>query len=118
MNLYWHILENHQEEYTAQQHLTVSIHLNYNYRKQHFEAMDGILTQINTGFQQKRAVSIAAALEKLALCAIQNDTQSEDLPDELNLYEKDMDILQLSAQLPMLPDLQLAYNNKNPRTVI
>ena len=80
--------------------------------------MDGILTEINARFQQKRDVPIAATLEKLVLCAIQSDIPSEHLQDELKLLEKDMDILQLSAQLRMLPDLLLAYNDKNPQTVI
>ena len=80
--------------------------------------MDGILTEINARFQQKRGMPIAATLEKLVLYAIQSDMSSEHLPNELKLFEKDMDILQLSAQLHMLPDLLLAYNDKNPQTVI
>jgi len=53
------------------------------YRKQYFEVMDGILTEINARFQQKRGMPIAATLEKLVLCAIQSDMPSQHLPDEL-----------------------------------
>ena len=41
-----------------------------------------------------------------------------DHENELKLYEKDIDILRLSAQLSMVPDLLLAYNDKNPQTAI
>ena len=40
------------------------------------------------------------------------------LPDDLQLYEKDVDIKQLIAQLRMLPDLLRVYNEKNPHTSI
>ena len=40
------------------------------------------------------------------------------LPDDLQLYEKDVDIKQLIAQLRMLPDLLRVYNEKNPQTSI
>jgi len=47
--------------------------------------LDVILTEINTRFQQKRSMPIAATLEKLVLCAIQSDMSqpSEQLPDDL-----------------------------------
>ena len=63
---------------------------------------------------------IAATLKKKLLTAIKNDMQSnyENLPDELKLYEKDIDILRLSAELRMMPDPLLAYYDKNLQTVI
>lgn len=55
---------------------------------------------------------MAAALEKVLLDATHgfDDHDSWILPDDLQLYEKDVDLKQLITQLRMLPDLLRVYN--------
>ena len=88
------------------------------FRKQYFEVLDIIASELNSRFQQKRGIPMAVALEKVLLHATHGFDDSWTLPDELQLYEKDVDLKQLIPQLRMLPDLLRVYNEKNPQTVI
>ena len=60
---------------------------------------------------------MAAALEKFLLDATHgfDNRDSWTLPDDLQLYEKDVDLKQLITQLRMLPDLLCVYNEKIPK---
>ena len=57
---------------------------------------------------------VAAALKGMLLKACNSDRSMEDLPNEINLYSKEIDIPRLKIQLQMLPDLLRTYNEKNP----
>ena len=61
---------------------------------------------------------VAAALESTLLKACNGDGSVEDLPNEINLYSKEIDIPRLKIQLQMLPDLLRTYNEKNASTPI
>ena len=60
---------------------------------------------------------MAAALETVLLDATHgfDDCGSWILPDDLQLYEKDVDLKQLITQLRKLPDLLCVYNEKIPK---
>ena len=60
---------------------------------------------------------MAAALEKVLLDATHgfDDRDSWTQSDDLQLYEKHVDLKQLITHLKMLPDLLRVYNEKNPK---
>ena len=57
-------------------------------------------------------------LEKVLLHATHAIDDSWTLPYDLQLYEKDVDLKQLTTQLRMLPGILCVYNEKNPQTVL
>lgn len=57
---------------------------------------------------------IAAAIEKTLL----NSANNGDIPEEVKLYSKEIDIKRLKIQLQMLPELIRTYNKKNLVTSI
>ena len=60
---------------------------------------------------------VAAVLENTLLNAINSSEGSfNNIPDEINLYSKAIDIAHLKIQLAMLPDLLRTYNKNNPNT--
>ena len=77
------------------------------FRKRYFEVLDIIASELNSRFQQKQSIPMATALEEVLLDATHgfNDCDSWTLPDDLQLYEKYVDLKQLIIQLRMLPDL-------------
>ena len=62
-------------------------------------------------------MAVAAALEKVLATGCNTETLT-DLPRELQMYSKDMNVPNLTIRLKMLPDLLLAYNENNPATAI
>ena len=70
-------------------------------------------------FQQPRGLPVAASIEKVLLDAT-HGVVSDELPDELQVYAKDIDlyISRLKIQLQMLPDLLKAYNTANQPVAI
>ena len=57
-------------------------------------------------------------IEKLLIHATnQTDVEIEDLPADLKMYEKDVDLGKLKIQLHMLPDLIRTRNMKIPNCV-
>ena len=54
------------------------------------------------------------AAENTFLKACNGDGSVEDLPNEIHLYSKEVNIPRLKIQLQMLPDLLRTYNEKTP----
>lgn len=88
------------------------------FRQQYFEALDIARGELERRFLQRRGMPVAAALESILIKACNGDGSVEDLPSEINLYSKEIDIPRLKIQLQMLPDLLRTYNEKNPSTPI
>ena len=63
-------------------------------------------------------MSVAAALERTLLQACNDCDSILDIPEEIKLFSKEIDVERLKLQLQMLPDLLRTYNEKNPATVI
>ena len=62
---------------------------------------------------------VVAVLEKLLLdCANGTSTLGTgELPEEIQLYKHDIDLVKLKLELLMLPDLIRTRNSKSPNTV-
>ena len=88
------------------------------FRQQYFEALDTASGELEKRFQQTRGMPVAAALERTLLQACNNRDSILDIPEEIKLYSKEIDVERLKLQLQMLPDLLRTYNEKNPATVI
>ena len=90
------------------------------FRQQYYEVIDLLSSELRRRFQQKRGIPIAAMIEKLLIHAT-NRTDVEigigDIPADLKLYEKDVDLGTLKIQLQMLPDLIRTRNTKIPNCV-
>ena len=90
------------------------------FRQQYYEVIDLLSSELRRRFQQKRGIPIAAMIEKL-LIHVTNRTDVEigigDIPVDLKLYEKDVDLGKLKIQLQMLPDLIRTRNMKIPNCV-
>ena len=74
--------------------------------------------ELKTRFQQERGIPVAAALEKVLLDSTQGLFNQASLPNQLDMYSKDVDNRRLVLQLQMLPDLVRTYNDMNPTTPI
>ncbi len=59
-------------------------------------------------------MSTAAAIEKVLLASANGAFPG--IPDELNLYEKDIQMDRLEIQLQMLPDMIKTFNESHPQT--
>ena len=72
------------------------------YKQQYFEALDIVVTDLHTRFQQDRGMPLAALLEKTLLDAANGSFTM--IPTELEIYKCDVNIDRLTAQLKMLPE--------------
>ena len=89
------------------------------FRHQYYEALDMTGGEIQNRFNLTSGMPVAAVLENTLLNAINSSEGSfNNIPDEINLYSKAIDIAHLKIQLAMLPDLLRTYNDKNPNTHI
>ena len=89
------------------------------FRKQYFEALDTVISELSDRFCQRRGLPIAAKLEKLLIDAANGSFTDGDLSQEIiELYSRDLDKASLSNQLKMLPQLVHTYNAGNPQTAI
>ena len=86
------------------------------FRKQYFEVLDLLISELKRRFQQKRGMPVVAVLEKVLLDAANGTSgyESGELPEELNLSRNDVDLLRLKTQLLMLPDHIRTRNLKLP----
>ena len=71
------------------------------FKKQYFEVLDNITTELKRRFQQERGMPIM--LEKTLLDAAKGSFSV--YPNKLQLYHNDVDIDRVIVQLKMLPDL-------------
>ena len=89
------------------------------FRQQYYEALDMTSGELQNRFQQTRGMPIVAVLEKTLLNAINaNEGPLTNVPEEVNLYSKFIDVEHLKIQLSMLPDLLRTYNENNRSTSI
>ena len=86
------------------------------FRQQYYEAVDLISAELENCFQQKRGIPAAAAIENLILNAI-NASENSEIP-ELELYKKDVNFVNLKAQLQMLPNLLKTYNENTGQKIV
>ena len=88
------------------------------FRKQYFEVLDLLTNELKRHFQQKRGLPMAAMIETLLVTAA-NSTSTDlgELPEELKLYENDIDLKKLKTQLQMFPDLVQTRNVKVPNCI-
>ncbi len=75
------------------------------FRKQYFEVLDLLTSELKRRFQQKRGLPVVAVIEKVLLNAANGVSNSGELPDELQLYQTDVDLPRLKIQLQMIPGL-------------
>ena len=61
------------------------------FRKQYFEVLDLMSSELKRRFQQKRGLPVVATIEKLLLDAANGTLEKGDLPQELQLYSNDLD---------------------------
>ena len=80
------------------------------FRRQYFEALDLLISELKRRFQQRRGLPVAAGIEKMLLAAVNGNP--EQVPDELQIYKNDLDLARLQVQLQMLPDLIHTRNLK------
>ena len=88
------------------------------YRQQYLEAIDLVHSDLRARFNQERGMPVAAVLEKTLLSSANNELSTNDLPSELKLYSKDVDVDRFLLQLKMLPDLVKAYNETHSSTPV
>ena len=91
------------------------------FRHQYYEVLDMTGGEIQNRFHQTRGMPVAAVLENTLLNAINSsdtDDSFNDIPEEINLYSKVINIAHLKIQLAMLPDLLRTYNENNPNARI
>ena len=88
------------------------------FRKQYFEALDTVTSELKNRFCQERGMPVAARLEKVLIGAANGTFSDKDLSGEIQMYSKDLDTTHLVTQLQMLPELIRTYNECNPQTVI
>ena len=88
------------------------------FRKQYFEVLGLLTNELKHRFQQKHGLPMAAMIETLLVTAA-NSTSIDlgELPEELKLYENDIDLKKLKTQLQMLPDLVQTRNVKIPNCI-
>ena len=87
------------------------------FHQQYYEALDLLKNELINRFQQPRGLPVAASIEKVLLDAT-HGVVSDELPDELQVYAKDIDLSHLKIQLQMFPDLLKAYNTAHQPTAI
>jgi hypothetical protein len=87
------------------------------FRKQYFEVLDLLANELKRHFQQKRGLPMAAMIETLLVTAANSTTIDLELPEELQLYENDIDLNKLKTQLQMLPDFVQTRNVKIPNCI-
>ena len=81
------------------------------FRKQkNFEVLDLLISELQRQFQQKRGMPVVAAIERVIMNAANGTV--DDLPQDLKLYEKDVNLPRLKIQLQMLPNLIRTRNQK------
>ena len=61
------------------------------YRQQYLEAIDLVHSDLKVGFYQERGMPVAAVLEK-TLSSANNELSTSDLPSEVKLCSKDVDV--------------------------
>ena len=82
------------------------------FRKQYFEVLDLLISELQRRFQQKRGMPVAAIIEKILLDAANGAHNNGELPQELQLYKNDIDLARFKIQLQMIPDLIRTRNQK------
>ena len=82
------------------------------FRQQYFEAIDVLVGQLKDRFEQRKGLPMAAKMEQILLEAANGDCCTvERLEEELQIYEKDLSMVQLHLQLQMLPNLVNTRNS-------
>ena len=81
------------------------------FHKQYFEVLDLLINELDRRFQQKRGLPLITVMEKTLLDAA-NSKFSGDLPEDLKIYNNDMNLMRLKIQLQMLPHLISTRNGK------
>ncbi len=85
-------------------------------KKDYYEALDITIQELEHRFDQSRGMSTAAAIEKVLLTSANGAFPG--IPDELNLYEKDIQMDRLEIQLQTLPDMIKTFNESHPQTKV
>ncbi len=85
-------------------------------KKDYYEVLDITIQELKHRFEQSRGMSTAAAIEKVLLTSANGAFPG--IPDELNLYEKDIQMDRLEIQLQMLPDMIKTFNKSHPQTKV
>ena len=82
------------------------------FRQQYFEAIDVLVGQLKDRFEQRKGLPMAVKMEQILLEAANGDCCTvERLEEELQIYEKDLSMVQLHLQLQMLPNLVNTRNS-------
>lgn len=87
------------------------------FRKEYFEVLDMLANELKHRFQQKRGLPVAAMIETLLVTAANSTFIDLEIPEELHLYENDVDLSKLKTQLEMLPALVRTRNVKVPNCI-
>ena len=92
------------------------------FHQQYYEAVDLISAELENRFQQNRGMPTAATMEKLFLKAIdpEDASDSEDYSKipEFEVYRKDINFVNLKAQLQMLPNLLKTYSENTDQNIV
>ena len=67
------------------------------FRKQYFEVLDLLISELQRRFQQKRGMPVVAVIERVIMNAANGTV--DDLSQDLKLYEKDVNLPKLKIQL-------------------
>ena len=73
------------------------------FKKDYFEALDITIEELKQQFDQSRGILTASTIEKVLLTSANGAFQG--IPEELKLYDKDIQMDRLRIQLQMLPDM-------------
>ena len=93
--------------------VTCSVDPKSYFRKLYFGALDIIISELNVRLNQHRGSPIVAKLEEVLIKAAYYGMPvlTEHLPEELDMYNKDLDKQHLLVQMQILPDLLLCMYN-------
>lgn len=80
------------------------------FRRQYFEVLDLLASELKRRFQQKQGLPVAAVLEKTLIDAA--NSSPDQVSDDLQIYKNDLNLVRLQTQLHMLPDLIRTRNMK------
>ena len=79
------------------------------FKQMYNEALDIVISELKDRFHQTRGMPIALSIEKVLLDSA-NGVFLKEIPDELHIYNKDIQMDRLLIQLQMLPDMIKTYN--------
>ena len=79
------------------------------FKQMYNEALDIVITELKDWFHQTRGMPIALSIEKVLLDSA-NGVFLKEIPDELHIYNKDIQMDRLLIQLQILRDMIKTYN--------